>query len=85
MIRKIPPELAADVMGKKGNFVRIGLQRGLLPFGVAIPTSERGNKVRYSYYISPKKFMKYTGAKKSDIRRLAEEKGYLLEELFEDD
>lgn len=32
----VPVTLAAKVMHKDPMFIRIGLQRGLLPFGVAI-------------------------------------------------
>ena len=48
----------AKAMGKSEMFVRIGLQRGLLPFGTAIKTSSK-----YTYYISPSKFYKYIGIK----------------------
>lgn len=64
---KITPEIAAKIMGKCPQFVRIGLQRGLLPFGVAMQTNERNPKSRHSYYISPEKFMEYTGATVADI------------------
>lgn len=47
---------AARLMNKSQQFVRIGLQRNLLPFGVAIK-----NGSKYNYYISAKKFMEYTG------------------------
>ena len=42
----------AEELGKSQQFVRIGIQRGLLPFGTAQVVS--GEK--YSYYISPQKF-----------------------------
>ena len=48
----------AKAMEKSEMFVRIGLQRGLLPFGTAIKTSSK-----YTYYISPNKFYKYIGIK----------------------
>ena len=48
----------AKAMGKSEMFVRIGLQRGLLPFGIAVNTSSK-----YTYYISPNKFYKYIGIK----------------------
>lgn len=48
---------AARLMGKTEQFVRIGLQRNLLPIGNAVLNS--GGK--YSYYISPELFEKYTG------------------------
>lgn len=47
---------AAEIMGKCQQFVRIGLQRNLLPFGTAIKTTNRWN-----YYISPKLFYEYVG------------------------
>ena len=41
----------AKKLNKSEQFVRIGLQRGLLPFGFAIKMS-----TRYTYCISKKKF-----------------------------
>ena len=49
-------------MGKSEQFVRIGLQRGLLPIGQAIKMSSM-----YTYYISPKLFYEYTGKKVGEI------------------
>lgn len=53
---KLSIKEAAKLMNKSEQFVRIGLQRNLLPFGVAIKTSSK-----YTYYISGKKFSEYTG------------------------
>mgnify|MGYP002237041934 FL=1 len=36
-VKKISVKEAARCMGKSDQFVRIGLQRGLLPFGNAVP------------------------------------------------
>lgn len=47
---------AAEIMGKSQMFVRIGLQRGLLPFGTAVKMSKT-----WTYYISPEKFYNYVG------------------------
>ena len=47
---------AAEVMGKSQQFVRIGLQRGLLPFGTAIKMTSV-----WTYHISPKLFYDYIG------------------------
>lgn len=47
---------AAQRMGKSEQFVRIGLQRGLIPFGFAVKCSGK-----YSYHISPKLFEEYLG------------------------
>ena len=54
----IPISVAAKLMGKSEQFVRVGLQRGILSFGSAVKTSSK-----YSYYISPKLFEEYTGMK----------------------
>lgn len=78
MIRKIVPQLAAELMGKNPQFIRIGLQRNLLPFGKAIALSDNGGKKRYSYYISPKLFMDYTGITEKEIMEVAKTKGYAI-------
>lgn len=51
---------AAEIMGKCQQFVRVGLQRGLLPFGTAVKMSSK-----WTYYISPKQFYEYVGKEKS--------------------
>ena len=48
----------AQLMGKSQQYIRVGLQRGLLPFGIAFKME---NSSFYSYYISPKLFFEYTG------------------------
>ncbi|WP_133016261.1 hypothetical protein [Clostridium cuniculi] len=58
MGKSISVKEAAKIMGKSEQFVRIGLQRGLLPFGHAIKMSSI-----YTYYISPKLFEEYVGYK----------------------
>lgn len=73
-MKKIPPMVAAAVMGKCEQFVRIGLQRGLLPFGVAVKAKE-GRNHRYNYYISPKAFIEYTGASEEMIKAEADRLG----------
>lgn len=55
----VPVTLAAKVMRKDPMFIRVGLQRGLLPFGVAFKKDK--HKEQYDYYISPKLFYEYTG------------------------
>lgn len=49
-------EEAARLMNKSPQFIRIGLQRNLLPFGTAIKKNGK-----YNYYISREKFEEYTG------------------------
>lgn len=47
---------AAEIMGTSQQFIRIGLQRGKLPFGTAVKMS-----TRWTYYIYPEKFQEYVG------------------------
>ena len=47
---------AAEIMDVSQQFIRIGLQRGILPFGYAVQTSSK-----WTYYISPSKFTESTG------------------------
>lgn len=53
-MKKISIAQAAKEMGVSQQFVRIGLQRGILKFGVAVKMSDR-----YTYHISPTKFYEY--------------------------
>ena len=57
-VKKITVKAAARCLGKSDQFVRIGLQRGRLPFGDAVP----GTGDKWSYYINPVKFRDYVGA-----------------------
>lgn len=54
--QKITIDQAARRMGVSKDFVRIGIQRGQLPFGVAVKMSSV-----YTYYINPKQFLEYIG------------------------
>jgi hypothetical protein len=56
MAQNISVKEAAGIMGKSQQFVRVGLQRGLLPFGTAVKLSSI-----WTYYISPKLFYEYVG------------------------
>lgn len=47
---------AAEQLGKSQQFVRVGLQRGILPFGYAIKMSSR-----WTYHISEAKLKEYLG------------------------
>lgn len=58
---------AAKLMGRNGQYIRIGLQRGLLPFGTAI---KMGSK--WTYYISPHRFREYTGITPPNYKELSE-------------
>ena len=50
---------AANLMGMSPDFIRVGLQRNILPFGYAVKTG----KERWSYFISREKFREVTGIK----------------------
>lgn len=56
---KLTVQEAARLMGKSEMFIRIGLQRNILPFGYAVKTG----KERWSYFISRQKFREATGIK----------------------
>lgn len=49
-------EEAAKLLGKSQQFVRIGLQRGILPFGYAVKMS-----TKWTYHISENKLKEYLG------------------------
>jgi hypothetical protein len=46
----------AKLMNVSEQFVRIGLQRGIFPWGYAVKMSSR-----WTYFISPEKFTEHTG------------------------
>lgn len=48
---------AAKLMGVSRQFIRIGLQKGILPFGYAVQVSAD----RFTYFISKQKFFEHTG------------------------
>ncbi len=56
--KKITIREAAEIMGKSDQFIRVGLQRGILPFGSAVKLS-----TKWTYYISPTRFYEYVGDK----------------------
>lgn len=60
--KRISVAKAAEIMGVSQQFIRIGLQRNLLPFGFA---TNMGGGSRYTYYINPKEFQEYLGISKS--------------------
>lgn len=54
----VPIKYVAKVMKKDETFIRLALQRGVLPIGCAI---KKENSTQYDYYISPKKLYEYCG------------------------
>lgn len=63
---------AAELMGVSPQFIRVGLQRGALPFGYAVKVSDR----RYTYFISKQKFTEHTGI---TVEEKKNEKGNALD------
>ncbi len=47
---------AAKLMGASEQFVRLGLQQGIFPWGYAVKTS-----TQYTYFISTAKFAEFIG------------------------
>jgi hypothetical protein len=54
--RNLSVKEAAELLGKSQQFVRVGLQRGILPFGFAIKMSSI-----WTYHISEYQLKKYLG------------------------
>lgn len=48
---------AARILGKSEQFVRVGLQRNILPIGTAVKMSSK-----WTYHISPKLLQEYVGS-----------------------
>lgn len=61
--KKVSVVKAAAIMGKSAQFVRCGLRAGKLPFGTAYKLTGKS----YSYHISPKLFMEYTGCTEQEL------------------
>ena len=63
-MRKITPDQAAYVMGCSAQFIRIGLQRGLLDIGNAVKMS-----TKWTYNISPAKLAARQGMTMEQLER----------------
>ncbi|SDL19330.1 hypothetical protein [Natronincola ferrireducens] len=59
--KNISVKEAAEIMGKSQQFVRVGLQRQLLPIGTAVKLSSK-----WTYHISPKLLAEYMGITEGD-------------------
>lgn len=64
MKKKITPDQAAGIMGCSAQFVRIGLQRGLLDIGDAVKMS-----TKWTYNISPAKLAARQGITVEELER----------------
>lgn len=56
---KISVEEAAKLMDVSPQFIRVGLQRGIFPWGYAVQITGR----RYSYFINRAKFLEEIGGR----------------------
>ena len=63
-MKKITPDQAAGIMGCSAQFVRIGLQRGLLDIGDAVKMS-----TKWTYNISPSKLAARQGITVEELER----------------
>ncbi len=74
-LKKVPVKVAAAILGKSEMFVRCGLRYGRLNFGSAVSSNPNKRHATYSYHISPKLFMEYTGCTAEDIFKTAKSLG----------
>lgn len=61
---KVTTHDAARILEKSEQFVRIGLQRNLLPFGFAM---KRSGASKFDYFINPAQFAAYCGVTLADL------------------
>lgn len=61
MVERLTVKQTAEMLGVAEMTIRIGLQQGAFPFGVAIKRKD-SNK-RYGYYIYADKVREFLGAK----------------------
>lgn len=53
----MPVSEAAEIMGVSRQFIRVGLQKGIFPWGYAVQIS----KTRFTYFISRSKLLEFIG------------------------
>ena len=56
MKNRLSVSQCASLMNVSDQFIRIGLQKGVFPWGYAVKMS-----TQWTYYISPQKFTEHTG------------------------
>lgn len=61
---KVTIKEAAHILERSEQFVRIGLQRNLLPFGFAM---KRSGASKFDYFINPAQFAAYCGVTLADL------------------
>lgn len=62
-MKNLSVKRAAELSGMSEQFIRVGLQKGVLDFGYAVKIN--GNA--YRYYISPVKFAERIGIKPEEV------------------
>jgi hypothetical protein len=62
---KVSIATAARLMNKGQQFVRIALQRNLVPFGFAVKMQE--DSAKFDYYINPSQFASYLGITEKEL------------------
>lgn len=58
MMNRLSIQQTANLMNVSEQFIRIGLQKGVFPFGYAVKMSGK-----WTYFISRQKFTEHTGIK----------------------
>lgn len=61
-MKNIPVNIAAEILGKSVQYVRVGLQQERLPIGSAVKTSSK-----WDYHISYELFKEYVGIEKINV------------------
>lgn len=64
MLKRVTPDQAASIMGCSAQFIRIGLQRGLLDIGDAVKMS-----TKWTYNISPARLAARQGMTLDQLER----------------
>ncbi len=67
--RRTTPEDVARVIGATPQFIRVGLQQGVLPYGYAVKLSPN----RYTYHISPELVARAEGITIEEFNRRVNE------------
>ena len=62
--RNVPIAEIAKAMGKEAQYVRVGIQQGILKFGTAMKV---GDSREFSYYCPDKKVWEETGYFNNDV------------------
>lgn len=63
IVQNVKVSDAAQLIGKSQQFVRVGLQQNILPFGKAVQLSSV-----WTYHISPKLLAEYVGVTENEVK-----------------